>query len=83
MFDGLPTSIADASVVTLGRGCQSPPSRNSVTARFSFVASTMSPIGRPASRAHTPAVTLPRLPDGTMKFALRPSRRQTSRLAAA
>jgi hypothetical protein len=80
---GLPTSIADASVATLGRGCQTPLDRYSGTARLAFEASTISPIGRPISRAQMQASALPRLPVGMMKLGALPSRSARARLAAA
>ena len=64
MFEGLPTSIAEAGVATLGRGCQTPVSRKSGTVRLALWASRMSPIGSPSLRAQTQATTLPRLPLG-------------------
>ena len=58
----------------LGRGRHSPVSRKSGTVRLALCASTMSPIGRPSSRAQRQATAWPRLPDGITNDASRPSR---------
>ena len=68
MLLGEPTSMADASVGMLARGCHSPLCRKSGTARLALCASTMRPIGRPILRAQTQATELPRLPLGMTKF---------------
>ena len=78
-----PTSMADASVTTLGRGAHTPLSMKSGTVRLALCASTISAIGNPISRAQIQATALPRLPLGTMNEAGPSVRRATSRLAAA
>src|SRR5438045_9501456 len=83
MLLGLPTSIADASVGVLGRGCHWPVDRKSGIVRFAFTANTTSPIGNPMARAQTHAMPLPRLPVGTIELACVPCLRQCHRLAAA
>jgi hypothetical protein len=69
MLLGSPTSIAEASVAMLGRGCHAPLARKSGTVRLALCASSTSPIGSPTRRAHRQATALPRLPLGTMKEA--------------
>src|SRR5215218_2829719 len=80
---GLPTSIADASVATLGRGCHCPVLRYSGTVTLALVARTTSLMGKPTLRAHRQAATLPRLPDGTINLGARPARRHSARLVRA
>src|SRR5204862_384145 len=51
MLLGSPTSMAEASVATLGRGRHSPLARKSGTVRLALCASTTSPIGSPMRRS--------------------------------
>ncbi len=74
MLLGSPTSIADASVWTLGRGSHLSVSKYSLIVRLALVARMIGPIGKPISRAMTQASALPRLPVGTMNPGLRPVR---------
>ena len=83
MLLGSPTSMAEASVAMLGRGCHAPLARKSGTVRLALCASTTSPIGMPVWRAHRQASALPRLPLGTMNDARSPWARHTPKLAAA
>ena len=80
---GEPTSMAEASVGMLARGCHCPFARKSGTARLALCASTMRPIGRPILRAQTQATELPRLPLGIRKLGATPCSRCTARLVAA
>ncbi len=77
---GLPTSMAEASVATLARGCSTPVLRNSGTVALALCASTMRSIGKPMRRAHRQAAALPRLPLGMMYDALSPVCARSARL---
>jgi hypothetical protein len=75
MLLGLPTSIAVATVLTVGCGAHSAPPAKAVMAGFALVARTISRIGTPIRRAHMAAAAFPRLPLGTMKPGSAPWRR--------
>ena len=83
ILEGLPTSMADASVAALERGRQSPLSRKSGTVRLALCARTISPMGRPIWRAQMQATALPRLPLGMMNDRSEPCSRRQARLVAA
>ena len=71
--------MAFDSVGTEARGRNPPESRYSGSTSFAFVAAMKRATGSPIRAAITPAVRLPRFPEGTAKTTGSPGRRAASR----